>query len=305
MDNGDATTLVENLIRRAQRRFVFNEALGQTAFAGVFLLAGLALVLILGTRFLEWWTLGLFAAAGVAAGAVRLYRATPDVYTTAVRVDRNAQLNDVLSTAIYFHTHDAPYSNFQGAQREQAEAATRSVDLDAAVPFTAPRSLYAVAALALLASALVGVRFFGTHGLDLRPPLTEVLFEDQAAKLIGRKAPGGDQGAQERLKTAESLLAKLGLQGNPDGQQPDELDKAIEQALDNPGAPAKRTRRGRRRVILKRERTARPTRNRGAILWTASRARTASRTIRERPARARMRATREPRRTARALTVPA
>ena len=236
--------MVEDLIRRAQRRFVFNEALGQLAFAGAFPLAGLALILILGTRFLEWWTLGLFAAAGIAAGGIRLYRATPDVYTTAVRVDRNAQLHDVLSTAVYFTTHDAPYSNFQSVQREQAETASRAVDLDAAVPFTAPRSLYAVAALALLASALVGVRFFGTHGLDLRAPLTEVLFEDQAAKLIGRKLPGGDRGAQERLKTAESLLAKLGLQGNPDGRQPDELDKAIDQALENPGRAGEKNQKG-------------------------------------------------------------
>ena len=133
---------VEALIRRARRRFVLNEALGQLAFAASVTLGGLALLLTAGTRWLDWWTLIPVCAAGLAMGAWRLRRATPTAYATAVRVDRNAELRDALSTAWHFACEK---SRFGEAQRRQAEAAAAQVDLDRAVPFTMPRSIYLVA----------------------------------------------------------------------------------------------------------------------------------------------------------------
>jgi hypothetical protein len=235
--------IVEDLVHRARRRFVINEALSQLAFAACVTMGGLSVVLILGTRYLDWWSLVPVAAAGLAIGAVRTHRATPNAYATAVRVDRNAGLQDALSTAWHFSREK---SEFPVAQRLQAEAAARRVDLDQAVPFTLPRSLYFMAGLTLLASGLVGLRFYSMHGLDLRPPLTEVLFEDLAAGPRAKpKQSSADLDRRKRLETAESLLAKLGIPLNPEDQkQPDALDKAIDQALDSPGNPGEKPQKG-------------------------------------------------------------
>ncbi len=94
--------MVEDLIRRARRRFILNETLGQLAFAAAVIAGGFALLLIVGTRYMEWWTLALFAAIGLGIGVHRVWRRTPDPYTTAVRLDQNAGLRDALSTALYF-----------------------------------------------------------------------------------------------------------------------------------------------------------------------------------------------------------
>jgi hypothetical protein len=229
--------MVEDLIRRARRRFVFNEALGQLAFAGAFAVAGLALILVLGTRYLDWWTLAVFGALGVAIGVARAWRSAPDEYSTAVRLDQNARLSDTLSTAFYFARRPAEFPEYQAVQRAQAEEAARGIRLDGAVPFTLPRALYALAGLAVLASVIVMVRFTAGHGLDLRPPLTEVLFEDLAAKQGTKKLQNANAADRKRLETAESLLAKLGVRVNPEDQKDGAaLDKAIEQALD--GTPA-------------------------------------------------------------------
>src|SRR5579863_5645107 len=151
--------MVEELIRRARRRFLLNEALAQTAFAAAIVVGGFALLLIVGTRYMEWWTLAIFAVAGIAFGAYRIQKRIPDAYETAVRVDENAQLQDTLSTAFYFSGQGNVSGEFVGSQRKQAEAAAGSVRLEEAVPFAVPRALYAMAALCLLASVLIGLRF--------------------------------------------------------------------------------------------------------------------------------------------------
>ena len=181
--------MVEDLIQRARRRFVVNETLSQLAFAGALAIAGLALLLIFGTRYLEWWSVAFFAGAGLVIGVVRVYRATPGAYATAVRLDKEAELSDILSTALYFSSHPGGHPGFQQAQRDLADAAARGVDLDGAAPFTFPRALYSMAALTLLASGLVVLRYRVAHRLDLRPPITEVLFEDQAARQPPRPKP--------------------------------------------------------------------------------------------------------------------
>ncbi len=177
--------MVEDLIRRARRRLIVNEALSQSALACAFAIGGVALILFLGTRYLEWWTIALFAGAGVVFGAVRVLRSVPGEYGTAIRVDSNAGLHDSLSTALWFSNHKSGFPEVQNVQRRQAEAAARAVNLDAALPFTFPKALYAMAALTLLASGLVVFRFVSTKKLDLRAPITEVLFEDLARTAAG------------------------------------------------------------------------------------------------------------------------
>ena len=94
--------MVEELVRRARQRCLVNESLAQLAFAAAVFAAGFVLILIFGTRFLAVWTLALFAAAGLAAGAWRVRRRTPDRYATAILLDASAGLHDALSTALHF-----------------------------------------------------------------------------------------------------------------------------------------------------------------------------------------------------------
>src|SRR6185312_10978686 len=206
--------MIEDLIRRARRRFLLNETLAQSALAATVIVAGFVLMLVLGTRYLAWWSLAIFAAAGVAWGAWRVIRQTPDAYTTAVLVDENAGLHDALSTALYFGGNPAialtGTAEFRAAQRLQAENAAGAVELDRAVPFVVPRSLYIMGALCVLASALIALRFGFGHMLNLRAPLTQVLFEDQAIR-DAKKAKALYPKSQKWMQEAQSLLSKLGM----------------------------------------------------------------------------------------------
>ncbi len=239
--------MIDALISRARRRFILNEALAQLAFAAAIAIGGLALILLLGTRWLEWWTLTLFAALGVGIGLWRVTRTVPDAYTTAVRLDTNAGLNDALSTALHYSAHsDAKNEEFRNLQLRQAETAAGSVDLDVAVPFTIPRTLYLMAGCAVAASALLLLRFSAGHGLDLRAPITEVLFEDQAARALAKQKPRfSDPGKQKGLEAAESLLAKLGIPLKPEDKQSEEaLSKAIDEALEGGNTPSDKGQKG-------------------------------------------------------------
>jgi hypothetical protein len=236
--------MIEDLIRRARRRLIVNEALSQSALAGAFLVGGLALILILGTKYLEWWTLAIFALAGIAFGGYRIRRAIPGEYAAAVRVDQNAELKDSLSTALWFSHHEAPFPEARAIQFAQAEAAARSVNLDTAIPFTLPRSIYVMAGLALLATGLVAFRFASTRGLDLHAPLTEILFEDLAANPKDKK-PNFDDAKRQRMDAAESLLAKLGVPLNPEDKKDEAaLDRAIDKALEGAQSPGDKGQKG-------------------------------------------------------------
>jgi hypothetical protein len=230
--------MVDDLIRRARQRFLLNETLAQFAFAAAVIVAGFILMLVLGTRFMGWWTLAVFALAGVTFGSYRVWKRMPDSYATAVKIDENARLQDALSTALYFSHHDANSPAFLRAQREQAETSAGKVRLEEAAPFIIPRSLYTMAALCVLASALIAVRFGIGNGLDLRAPITQFLIEDQAAAQDAKKQPGTVQRSQKQwAQEAESLLSKLGMgpkPGEPAPGDPDALEKALEQALENP-----------------------------------------------------------------------
>jgi hypothetical protein len=229
--------MVEDLIRRARRRYFFNEALAQTALAAVIAIAGIVLLLILGTRYLGWWSVALFAAAGIAIAIFRVNRQTPDAYVTAVRLDDSARLHDALSTALYFSAHPEGSESFRRSQREQAEATAGSVTLEQAVPFIFPRAVYAMAALGLLASGLVALRYHLGLGLNLRSPIAQALLQDQAAKAPKQEVKKTDP--KQWMQEAQALLSRLGVKsdGQPPPEDQAELDKALDQALQaNPSA---------------------------------------------------------------------
>jgi hypothetical protein len=223
--------MVEDLIRRARHRYLFNEALAQTAFAIAVSIGGLVLLLVLGTRYLGWWAMALFAASGIAVAAFRIYRQTPDPYATAIRLDENAGLQDALSTALYFAGHPEGSGAFRRSQRQQAEAKAEGVALDQAVPFIFPRAVYAMAALGLLASGLVALRYHLGLGLNLRSPITQALLQNRAAEDPKKEAKKTNP--KQWMQEAQALLARLGVKS--DGQAPpedqDDINKALDQAL--------------------------------------------------------------------------
>ncbi len=240
--------MVDDLIRRARQRFVLNETLAQFAFAAAVVIAGFILVLVVGTRFMGWGALAVFAAAGIAIGSWRVWKRIPDSYATAVKLDENARLHDTLSTALYFSSHDADSPEFLRAQRQQAETSAGNVRLEEAAPFIIPRTLYVMAALCVLASGLIALRFGIGNGLDLRAPITQFLLEDQAAAQDAKKHPGTIQKSQKQwAQEAESLLSKLGMgpkPGEPAPGDPDALEKALEQALENPAEASAKNEKG-------------------------------------------------------------
>ena len=142
-----------------------------------------------------------------------------------------------LSTALHFSGHETAGSDqFRQSQKKQAEDAAAGVQLDQAVPFVFPRSLYAMAALCVLASALVALRYGVGHGLNLRAPITQLLFEDESIR-DAKKAQALYPKSKKWMDEAQSLLSKLGMGPSPNEplpSDPDALDKAIEQALQNP-----------------------------------------------------------------------
>jgi len=156
-----------------------NRALAQGVLELAAATAGFAALLIVGAEALDWrWIAGLFAGT-LAVGSVRAFRGLPESYALLQLADRRLGLRDTLSSAYYFHASDGlrPVSE---AMREallgQAERLAREVDLRRAVPLVAPRSLYALAALAALSGGLFAVRYGASRRLDLRPPLASVLF---------------------------------------------------------------------------------------------------------------------------------
>ncbi len=231
--------MVEDLIRRAQRRYLLNEALGQGAFAVSICAGGLVALLLVGTRYLGWWAVGASACAGIAVGVFRIYRRTPDAYGTAIRLDEKAGLHDALSTALYFAGHAEGAEAFRRSQRAQTETAIGAVTLDEAVPFTFPRAVYAMAALGLLAAGLAGWRYH--LGLNSRSPVGLALLRDRAPNDLQQEGKKADR--RQWMQDAQLLLSRLGVKsdGQPPLESQAELDKALDQALQaNPSATDQR-----------------------------------------------------------------
>ena len=235
--------MLRELIRNARRRLFFNEALKQFAWAAALAIGGLAVLLTVGTRYLEWWVLALFAVAVGGWAAVKLRRRLPGDYAAAVWLDDKAGLHDALSTAHHFANSKSKLTPEAEAmllaQRAQAESAAGEINIAAAVPFSFPKALYGLAALLLVSSGLVGIRYFYGHGLNLSAPITEVIFQDlAAAKTLGTKSNQLSGKPQSDYEEAESLLSKLGL-GTDLQQKPDEgLDQALANALQSANSAA-------------------------------------------------------------------
>lgn len=165
-------------------------------------MGGLLLLLVLGTRILDWrfpLSLGL---AGAVYGVWRATRGVPSLYESAVRLDQGAGLQDALSTALHFSQAGGD-AGVREAQQRQAEQLARSVDLGHALPLAMPRALYVMGALFLVASAVFAVRFGVSRRLDLQPPLATLLVDSFGTTVRPKPVP--------RAAKPEGLLASVGI----------------------------------------------------------------------------------------------
>ena len=74
------------LIHKARRRLLFNEIVKQFALSAALAIGGLAALLTLGTRYLEWWVVALFAIGVAVWAVVKLRKRLPGNYAAASSV---------------------------------------------------------------------------------------------------------------------------------------------------------------------------------------------------------------------------
>lgn len=189
------------LVRRARQRFLNSELIAQGANAFSAALAAFILLLILGTQILDWYWLALIPAAAVAVGVYLALRRTPSPYRAAQLIDDRAQLADTISTAFFFSAkRGAAPQELLDWQRNRAEEAARTIDLPRILPYSMPRSVYLVAALALVASSLFALRYGISRSLSLRPPLARMIqdrYMPADQKQLAENRPRSPQGKDD------------------------------------------------------------------------------------------------------------
>jgi hypothetical protein len=171
---------VGTLVRKARRRILGNELLAQGANAASVALGAFILLLLLGTQILNWQIVVAVPLLAAAFGLYRIKKRLPAPYTVAQIIDRRLDLADSLSTA-HFFSEVAPQTaapdEVRRAQFESAGRIAQTVDVRAAVPYTMPRAMYAMAALLLVAGSLFALRYGLSRQLDLKQPLANFLPE--------------------------------------------------------------------------------------------------------------------------------
>jgi hypothetical protein len=178
-DNGSmpehaSIAAIESLIGKVRRRSLLQLLLEQTSYAAIFGMAGVILLLLLGTQILNWYWPVLVFAAMFAIGCYRFLKSNPTLYQIAQSIDRRLGLHDALSTAYFFR---AGQGEIEAAQRQAAQSVVPGIDPAAASPFHLPRTAYAAAILTTAAFAMLAFRYGILHNLDLRQPLVAALGE--------------------------------------------------------------------------------------------------------------------------------
>jgi len=174
------TAEFERWVRRLNRRAFVGNAFDAAA-------AGLAVCLCVWCTAVAFgidilspaWLAGTLAP-GLIAAFWRGYTRRQTPYRLLQKVDRALDLNDLLSTAYYFHciARNSQHPFAQAVCRE-ASARVRSIPPSQALPWVVPRSLLACAALLVLLLMLGVHRYGHLESLELGTP-----------SLLARAAPG-------------------------------------------------------------------------------------------------------------------
>lgn len=228
--------MIVELVKRARRRLLWNALLAHMALLASVLAGGVILLLMLGTRILDW---RLLAAAGLATFVPCIWRARrkmPSPYRTAQVIDRRLRLEDSLSTALFFESSAVshPASPMLLAQRAMAERLAATVDLDRAAPFEMPRSAYVMGALGLVASGLFALRYGIEPKLDLHAPMARAVMQSLGWSPEREERAGQKPGARKAPDLAKAGGMSLSQQ---DPEKAPELDAAPDSALNTTAVP--------------------------------------------------------------------
>jgi hypothetical protein len=182
---------VERTIRQASRRYLLVQGASQLGLAVSIALAGLIVLLILGTNIFEWYWPALLLVVGLAVGAFRIRQHALSRYRIAQVLDRKLALSDSLSTAQYLSEHSLTGQDEAiRFQLNQAGELAKTVRVETAFPFHAHRVWAAAGALAAVSFGLVAVRYMVTNSLSLHPPLVSFQFApvvERVQKAFGKK----------------------------------------------------------------------------------------------------------------------
>jgi hypothetical protein len=181
-------------VERATRRVRLNQVLAEAGWAGAIALLGPVLLLLAGSQWFRAPLLLLFVAAGGAFAGWRLYRRRPAAYEVSQILDARLHTQDQISTAVYY-LDGATVAAVE--QRHAAAKLAAGASIEEAVPVSAPRSLYALAAVFLVASTLWAIRFFLERPLQLDQPLARVV---RQALSPSQPRPKQPQAASEQLQ---------------------------------------------------------------------------------------------------------
>lgn len=201
-------------------------------------MGGLILLLLLGTQILDWPWIAALVAASLVLGLRNLRRDAPSAYAVAQSVDRRMNLHDSLSTAFFYLRLEPGRKVSQyvrAAQLAEAECLAREVPIDRAAPFAAPKSLYAMAALGLLACGLLTLRYGISRTLDLRPPLAGMVFD--TFHFAAQAQRPGARSKNASTKRMNELLKQFGLSlDNSAENQLDQREQTAGSTLDTASA---------------------------------------------------------------------
>jgi hypothetical protein len=170
---------LRDLLTGARKRELVQLFQHRAAQALMVAMAGVILLLLLGTQILDWYWVALVALVSLGVGIYRIRREIPSLYILAQRIDKKLRLADTLSTAFFFTDNpDRSREAICQLQQHRAESTARDVDLRAAMPFHRSRFLMPAAGLALVALGLFAVRYMVTGSMDLQPNLVSVAMDN-------------------------------------------------------------------------------------------------------------------------------
>jgi len=244
---------LRDLLLGARKRELFQLLLDRASQTLLVAMAGLILLLVIGTQILEWYWIVALLVASVAVGLWRIRHSIPTLYALAQRIDYKLNLADALSTAFFFSENpDEQRSSICELQRRNAEDTARTVDLKTALPFHRSRYLLPAVGLALVAAGLFAVRYMATGSLDLKPSFVAIAYDtffgtktEQAknqkklnAKDNPQDADSPENSSVQNDPPPEDLLK--GTDSNEENQAPDNAKDSVDsQKKDEPQSDAK------------------------------------------------------------------
>jgi hypothetical protein len=230
---GDERSALQDLIRRGRLRQAWNLLVHAASFAVVVAMAGAIVLLVVGAQILNWYWIALLFVGGLAAAAYRSRGKLLSPYQTAQLIDHRLDLKDTLSTAYYFSQHPerAGAEDFVEPQREAAEQAARSADIERGVPFLMPRTAYVNLALVAVAFGMFGLRYGIHRSLDLGSPLVHINFDG----LFGASSQVAD--AKHGQGPADADGRKPGAPQDPWQAKTNDMDPRNDAALQSVGDP--------------------------------------------------------------------